>query len=167
MVALAERLQPLMSSVKSDWLTPLLILDLVRQVAPIALDPCTTSDNPTGAARFFTEADDGLAQRWVADDGLIYVNPPYGRGIGQWVNKCVVSSWASQPQQEVIALLPSRTDTAWFQQSATQADARCYWTGRIMFVGADYGAPFPSVFCYWGERSKRFKQVFSPYGWCP
>lgn len=45
-----NRLAPLMSSAKDDWQTPAEVLELVRKVGPIVLDPCTTVDNPTGAA---------------------------------------------------------------------------------------------------------------------
>lgn len=58
------------------WKTPPEALDPVRRYAPIGLDPCTESDNPTGAVTFFTEADDGLALPW-GSHGLTFVNPPY------------------------------------------------------------------------------------------
>lgn len=49
-------LAPLMSSEKPDWLTPDVILGLVREVAPIALDPCTTEENPCRAMCIHTPA---------------------------------------------------------------------------------------------------------------
>lgn len=36
-----------MSSQRHDWQTPDAILDAVRKVAPIGLDPCTVASNPT------------------------------------------------------------------------------------------------------------------------
>lgn len=47
-----NRFDVLFSSQDETWQTPDEILERVRRVAPIALDPCTAVDNPTGAARF-------------------------------------------------------------------------------------------------------------------
>src|SRR5689334_8272167 len=109
-----NRLAPLMSSAKGDWQTPDKILDLVRKLAPIGLDPCTSPDNPTRARLFYyrpspMEAEklasspagrlqayleissltDGLQLPWgVEKNELIYVNPPYGRSVGKWMSRC-------------------------------------------------------------------------------
>ena len=50
------------------------------------LDPAAPIENRDwiGATRTFTELEDGLAQHW---EGRVWLNPPYGRGIGQWVKK--------------------------------------------------------------------------------
>lgn len=157
-----SELAPLLSSDRTDWETPTVVLDLVRRVAPIALDPCTTDKNPTGAKRYYTPAGNGLQQHWVALDGLIYVNPPYGREIGKWTLAC---AGAGANGNELIALLPSRTDTKWWRLSVERADSLCFWSGRLTFAGAPDPAPFPSVLAYWGERRKRFDTVFRPHGW--
>lgn len=150
------------SSEKDDWQTPTEVLDVVRVMAPIGLDPCTTPDNPVGARRFYTPVDDGLRLAW-GPDGLVFVNPPYGRQIRAWVEKCVREA---EHGVEIVALLPARTDTAWWR-IACRADALCFWTGRLAFVGADHPAPFPSVLAYWGDRRKRFVALFGLHGWCP
>lgn len=91
---------------------------------------------------------DGLATPWdgVGND-LIYCNPPYGRGIGAWVDKCREAAAAGET---VIALLPARTDTRWFPWDA---DALCFWKGRLTFKGAPAPAPFPSVVAFWPGRA--------------
>lgn len=173
-------LAPLMSSAKSDWCTPACVLDRVRAVAPIALDPCTTRDNPTGAAAICVEHGpmpgdeqigctidvDGLAAAWVklADGGLIYVNPPYGLAIGDWTERCAD---AGCDEAEVIALLPARTDTRWWAAACVppvSAQAVCFWRGRLRFVGASASAPFPSCLVYWGQRKFRFADAFADAG---
>jgi site-specific DNA-methyltransferase (adenine-specific) len=65
----------------------------------------------------------------------------------------------------VIALIPSRTDTLWWQELVRPtAQAVCYWKGRIHFIGAKHGAPFPSALIYWGREAGRFKAVFCKHG---
>ena len=69
-----------LSSNRQDWQTPGWFLDLVRRVGPIALDPCTTPDNPTRAWNYHSlgNTDDcGLYASW-ARNGLAFINPPYG-----------------------------------------------------------------------------------------
>lgn len=53
------------------------------------LDPCATPENAK-CAKFFTEADDGLAQDW--SDETVWLNPPYGKTIGSWMKKAYESA---------------------------------------------------------------------------
>jgi hypothetical protein len=75
----------------------------------IDLDPCSEGGDPPNvpAHTLYTAADDGLAHRW---HGRAYMNPPYGREIGDWVEK-LCSEHEARRVTEAIALLPSRTDT--------------------------------------------------------
>lgn len=133
-------LKPLMTSDNPGWETPDVVLDLVRQLGPIVLDPATTVDNPTGAQLFYTSAEDGLAQTWDRG-GLVYLNPPYGRGIGDWAAKC--AAHGSMGSVEIVALLPARTDARWWQKYVTSADAFCFWAGRLRFKGGQVRGPVP------------------------
>lgn len=162
------------SSENMGWQTPDNVLALVRQVAPIALDPCTTEDNPTGAKvwAFLPEIDglqlvNGEFGWWGSMarelNGLVYVNPPYGRAIEGWMKRCQIEA---EKGAEIVALVPARTDTRWFHSSCAlpRAQAICFWKGRLTFRGAPTCAPFPSALVYWGPRPERFAEVFSPYG---
>ena len=65
------------------WQTPRWLRDkLDGEFGPFDLDPCADEDCAC-APRFF--ASDGLDQVWDAE--RIYVNPPYGHGVGRWVKK--------------------------------------------------------------------------------
>ena len=155
-------LATLHSSERHDWQTPECVLERVRRVAPIAIDPCTSASNPTGAERAFTVEEDGLAQSWglhlLGLDGLVYVNPPYGRELPKWVNK----SWSEALEGvEVVLLAPARTDTKWFARASSSANARAFWRGRLTFVGAPHPAPFPSALWYWGDRPWDFCAAFA------
>ena len=156
-----SKLAPLLSSVKMDWNTPPKVLNLVRELAggPIGLDPCTDASNPCKAEKYFTPEEDGLTQSW-SDSGLVYANPPYGREVGGWAKKFAIEGQSTS----IVALLPARPDTRWFQSILT-AQVLCFWTGRIKFVGAESAAPFPSVVAYWGNDSHGFKKIFGQYGW--
>jgi hypothetical protein len=179
-----SNLAPLFSSEREDWQTPDIILERVRQIGPIALDPCTSIDNPTEAARWCVSPEDfagaisglgvapsylheigmysdGLAQDWgaLAEGGLVFWNPPYGRDILAWIHK---ARRAGDAGIESVGLLPARTDTKWFHA----ADPRrgCFLRGRLKFKGATAGAPFPSLLLYYGERSTLFQEAFSDLG---
>lgn len=162
-MVLANHLTPLMSSARGDWQTPDCVLERVRKVAPIGLDPCTSPENPCGADYCSTPllGGDGLLADWTAFHApgrLVYCNPPYGRGIGAWVEKCHDEYMRGG---EVIALLPARTDTRWFPWDAV---AICFWRGRLTFKGAPAPAPFPSAVVYWGQRYWAFNDAFCDVG---
>jgi phage N-6-adenine-methyltransferase len=149
-----------LSSDKMDWRTPEDILELVRRYDSIGLDPCTGPENPTKAAYFFTEADNGLERSWMGR-GLVFVNPPYGRAVAKWAAKCAREGG----ETSVIALLPARPDSRWFHDAVfRQSTAICWLKGRVRFVGAPASAPFPSVLVYWGEDASRFAEAVGARG---
>jgi hypothetical protein len=166
-VVAVTNLAPLLSSAGHSWRTPEHVLDLVRMVGPIMLDPCAHQDGLVHAATELRRArgEDGLEADWLAlsGGGLVFVNSPYGREIVRWVLRCYA---LGQLGGECIALLPARTDTFWWQRYVAHpnADAVLFWRGRLTFVGAPAAAPFPSAIAYWGPRPHRFKDVFAPYG---
>ena len=105
----------------------------------LGTDVCATEENRKGP-HFYTEAEDGLAQEWA---GLCWMNPPYGRGIGAWVEKAWRS--AHSGNATVYTLLPARTDTAWWHDYVMQASEIRLIRGRLKFGGCKNAAPFPSA----------------------
>ena len=154
------------SSEKMDWRTPSDVLDLVRGVGIIGLDPCATLDKKHHFAAFnLTEDDDGLEHDWstyVGEDALVFVNPPYGRALPHWVEMCATE--AESCDIEIVLLVPSRTDTRWFRLASESADARCLWYGRLRFEDAPSSAPFPSACFYWGPSPYLFASIWSDAG---
>ena len=71
------------------------------------------------------------------------MNPPYGRHIGRWVEKAYDAGRAGRAT--VVCLLPSRTDTKWFQDYCLKSTDIRFVRGRLKFGGAKNSAPFPSV----------------------
>lgn len=109
--------------------TPDYVLELVRiDLGGIDLDPCTTDDNPVGAAWFYTPSDDGLSQPW--DAGTIFVNPPYGKAREPWVDRCLR---AAEAGSAVVLLIPAATDTRIFQKAARAAQSVVFVRGRVKF----------------------------------
>jgi len=160
------------SSATAEWYTPRIVIDHVLAFFDeIDLDPCSNSkDAPNVPARqVFTEAENGLAQAWW---GRVYMNPPYGDGIGRWVTKLcdsyeveAVDGLNAGDEERIeagIALLPARTDTEWFRRLRNYTV--CFIKGRLRFVGADNSAPFPSMLVYLGDEYDRFAEVMQPLG---
>lgn len=150
---------------KDDWCTPEHLICRVPHVGPIALDPCTTADNPVGAKRFFIGGKrNGLREPWepeVREHGLAYVNPPYSQ-IARWAEKVADEALLGV---EVVTLVGARPDTRWFYRLCWDtAQAVCFWRGRLSFVGASGPAPFPSALVYHGPRPWRFEEAFADVG---
>lgn len=151
-----------MPLVTDERYTPPGVLAVVRAIAPIALDPCTTADNPTGARWYFTQEQDGLARVWEPR-GLVYTNPPYSRGeLQRWADKVVREAFRV-PDREVVVLTPCDLGTRWAKTLFEHAQAIAFWHGRIAFVRPDgeydAGAKQPSALWYFGERAARFHRV--------
>jgi len=181
------------SSESTEYETPPELFDeLWEEFGPFDIDPCCHPHHYTaqrilcnlGRVCFPPEdadvmgslepeyaAIDGLIQPWR---GRVYMNPPYGRKIGKWVEKAVHEVQAGNAEL-VVALLPARTDTRWWQRyivkrfdlriaqvGMTAPVARWvaeapsdvlhevrFLPGRLKFVGATNSAPFPSAIVVW------------------
>ncbi|BAU13772.1 hypothetical protein LEP3755_43130 [Leptolyngbya sp. NIES-3755] len=129
----------------------------------IDLDPCCNDrENPhTPSRQQFTIEDDGLSQPW---HGKVFVNPPYGNALKDWANKVAIE-YESGNAQQILFLVPSRTDTQWYKRLSEYP--RCNIHGRLKFLNAKNkgnAAPFPSVLFYLGKRKSRFREYFELIG---
>lgn len=125
------------SSATDMWATPQDFFDRLNAEFGFQLDVCAAPENAK-CERYFTAEDDGLAQEWR---GVCWMNPPYGRSIGDWMRKAFESS---REGATVVCLVPARTDTAWWHEYAMRAEIR-YVRGRLKFGDAKISAPFPSA----------------------
>ena len=134
----------LMFSSKTDMhSTPQAFYDGLDQEFHFTLDPCATADNAK-CEKFYTEADDGLAQSWEGE--TVFMNPPYGREIGAWIEKCTAEMYSART---IVALLPARTDTRWFHDYIYGKAEIRFVKGRLKFGDAKNAAPFPSMVVIW------------------
>jgi DNA-binding CsgD family transcriptional regulator len=153
------RLAPLMTSETAEWYTPREVVEAaVAALGAIDLDPCAEPAKGIPAARHFTQAEDGLKRHWL---GRVYMNPPYGGVISDWTEK-LAAECASGGVSAAVALVPARTDTAWFRN--LPATVACFISGRLRFSGHENSAPFPSVALYLGPEPERFRAAFRPLG---
>jgi len=131
------------SSQSEDWATPMDFFGPLNAEFDFTLDPCC-SDWNRKCPRGFTVEQDGLAQPWAP--ARVFLNPPYGHGIARWIAK-------ARAEQEsgalVVALLPARTDTAWWHDHVERKASEVrFIRGRLKFVcrdGRRNNAPFPSA----------------------
>lgn len=146
------------SSETDDWATPQPVFDVLDAEFGFDVDVCATASNAK-CPRFFTLADDGLKQNWSG--ARAWMNPPYGRGIGHWMKK---AADAAEAGATVVALVPSRTDTAWWHEQvmARAAEVR-FVRGRLAFGVGSSSAPFPSaVVVYRPERLRLTVSAWTP-----
>lgn len=121
------------------WETPQDFFDKLNEEFNFTLDPCCV---PATAKcdRYFTPVEDGLKQDWSNE--TVYMNPPYGREIGKWMQKayesCVMGG------ATVVCLVPSMTDTKWWHDYSMKGEIR-FIRGRLKFGNSKNSAPFPSA----------------------
>lgn len=142
----------LMFSSKSDeWETPQDLFNSLNDEFHFTLDPCSTHENHK-CDKYYTQEDDGLSKDWAGE--TVFCNPPYGRSIGKWVEKCYKESLKGST---VVMLIPSRTDTTWFHKYIYNKAEIRFLKGRLKFINralpswneqGNYKlspAPFPSM----------------------
>lgn len=118
------------------WSTPQKLFDELDKEFHFTLDPCSTHENAK-CEKHYTIDDNGLLQDWSND--IVFMNPPYGREIGKWVEKAYKSNTT------VICLLPARTDTKWFHDYIYNKAEIRFIKGRLKFGNSSNSAPFPSM----------------------
>jgi len=118
---------------KSDeWWTPKYIFDKID--LQFDLDPCMPEQKISyiPVKQSYDFVDDGLLKEWF---GRVWMNPPYGRETGKWMEKLAKHG-------NGIALVFSRTDVKWWHSTVSNATAICFVRGRITFIsGAGQSAP--------------------------
>lgn len=128
-------------SKKSDnWATPKQIYDFF--INNNYFDPCPLNSNFNG-----------LEINWSKKN---FVNPPYSK-IKQFVDKAILEH---KKGNNVILLIPARTDTKYFRKLVDYGCDIVFITGRLHFNNSN-SAPFPSCYvcltgygtnCYWRNR---------------
>jgi phage N-6-adenine-methyltransferase len=126
------------SSQTPIWETPDDFFKKYDDVYHFDCDVCALSTNTKVKDNYYTPEVDGLKQDWK---GVCWMNPPYGREIGEWVKKAYESSLKGTT---VVCLLPSRTDTKWWHAYVMKGEYT-FLPGRLKFSGHANAAPFPNV----------------------
>lgn len=131
--------ETMFSSATGDWATPQEFFDMLDEIFHFTLDPCADEKNHK-CEKYFTKEQNGLEQSWNGE--TVFCNPPYGRDIGQWIQKSIdeVRNGAI-----VVLLIHARTDTKWFHELVFPNASVWFVKGRLKFGGSGNSAPFPSM----------------------
>lgn len=136
------------SSNTDVWATPVSFFNRMNKEFNFKIDVCALPDNAK-CERYFTPEVDGLTQEW---NDTCWMNPPYGREIGKWVQKAYEDS--EKYGVTIVCLLPSRTDTKWWHDYCMKGEIRLI-KGRLKFGDGKNPAPFPSALVIFGKDVKR------------
>lgn len=189
------------ASKSPEFYTPRWLREAVwRGFGVPSYDPATAPHNPMRAEHFTCE--DGLAGLELLLLGLskaprcfnprpamlpavraletplafVWCNPPYGRGVGEWLNALSMLA-LSRPETTLLALLPCRPGSGWYMDATalrglrglTACQAFCELRGRLTFEQVS-GEPYPyparwsSALLYWGPDRARFMRWARPFG---
>lgn len=122
-------------SATNEWPTPDTLWKPLDDEFGFTLDVCATDENAK-CPRYYTRADDGLAQPW---SGVCWMNPPYGREMVAWLKR---ANAEKANGVTTVALIPSRTNTGWWHDIVMPNEVR-FVRGRPKFGNADQGLPWP------------------------
>ena len=129
----------MMSSNSAEWATPIAFYEELNKEFGFTLDPCSTTENHK-CNKYYTKEDDGLSKDWRGE--IVFCNPPYGRELPKWVEKC---HFESQKGTTCVMLIPARTDTSYFHNYIYGKHEIRFIRGRLHFNESKQGAPFPSM----------------------
>jgi len=80
------------------------------------------------------------AVHWHQLGEKIWLNPPFGRGLGNWVKR----AWEEHHRGcRIVMLLPASTGPRWYRDYVYGQEH--YWLGRLQYVGGKTGAPWDSM----------------------
>jgi len=128
----------LFSSEKTDWVTPQYLFDALNAEFHFTLDAAASMENRK-VDKFFSVHQDSFRLQWK---GVVWLNPPYSREIGRWLEKAKNS--AESNMATVVVLCPARCDTNWWFNHVRFGEVR-FLKGRLRFEGGETSAPFPSA----------------------
>ena len=138
------------SSKDMTWETPQDFFDRLNDEFHFTLDVCATHETAK-CKYYYTPEQDGLKQQW---SGVCWMNPPYGREIGQWLEKAYKESLNGNT---IVCLIPSRTDTKYWHDYCMKASEIRFIKGRLKFGNATAPAPFPSAVVIFDKSDTNLK----------
>jgi site-specific DNA-methyltransferase (adenine-specific) len=144
----------LFSSRSEEWATPGDLFGRLDAEFHFTLDPCATRQNAK-CRKFFDRKTNGLTQDWSNE--RVFMNPPYGRLVGQWMRK---ARKAAKGGALVVCLIHARTDTRWWHENVEgQANEVRFIRGRVRFERPQglpsVSAPFPSALVVYRPHMSR------------
>jgi len=140
----------LFSSDRGTWCTPPALFGQLDAEFDFCLDAAATGAtaqvaNYLGPDHAVEARRDCRLRDWPGT-GAAFCNPPYGRGVGDFVAAC----HREGQRRMVVLLILARTDTAWWHEYVMHAAEIRFIRGRVRFVDPETGegrhpCPAPSV----------------------
>lgn len=141
------------SSELDTWCTPSELFNNLQKEFRFTLDSACSKKTAL-CKKFFTPKENGLGQDWKNE--IVFVNPPYGRKIGDWVQKSCDEGYYGTAK--VVMLIPARTDTRYFHDYILGKAEIRFIKGRLKFINHEKEgnklspAPFPSMIVIFGNK---------------
>jgi ParB family chromosome partitioning protein len=149
---------------RHEWYSPAEIVEAARAtMGGIDLDPasCPAANEIVRAGRFYSIADDGLAQPW---SGRVWLNPPYGGHAPKFVERFREHFAAGSVAQGCLLLADHHLNTRWFAALAAFAPIGCTPEVRPQFSGKTTRPRHGSLVLGIGVDAERFEGSFAPLG---
>ena len=136
-----------------DWATPRDLFAAVHMEFGFDLDAAASAENAC-VTKYISKEEDALAVDWSARGSIVWLNPPYGRGVKDWMRKAYEESLKGIT---VVVLVFARTDTAWWHEYGTKAAEARFIRGRLHFTrddGHSGASTAPSVLHNFDEKRR-------------
>ena len=158
---------------RDSYATPEWVLDLARQVSgALEVDPASnaSAQETVKASICYTAEDDGLdpANAW---GGVVWLNPPYSRGlIAPFVDRAC-DEWEGDQLEELWVLTNASVSSEWWQRLAKASSLMMYPPCRINFLDSlgretSNNAYSQSLaYCGPSEQVETARKVFGAAGW--
>jgi hypothetical protein len=137
-----------------------------KAMGGIDCDPASDNDfNVSSAKIHYTKRHDGLHKEWL---GRIWLNPPFGPGVGDWFHK-LSTEIAEGRTIEAVILWKAALETksartligiSIYQCSAVPRKRVSYRSGDKKQGGGD-SATFTTMLYYFGPNREKFIRIFS------
>ena len=134
-----NNVEVMFSSKSDEWETPQHIFDELDSEFGFDLDVCANESNHK-CENYYSIEQDGLSQDWAGH--RVFCNPPYSN-IAELVEKAFYET--KNKNTLVVLLIPSRTDTKYFQNYIYNRSEIRFIKGRLKFGNSKNSAPFPSM----------------------
>jgi len=127
------------SSEDMDWRTPPELFKQLDREFRFTLDAASSCDNAL-CSTYLTPQDDAIQTGWwrvqTTQPGppTVWLNPPYGRSVGIWVDKAIEEA---QRGCTVVMLTMACTDTQWWARAWRAAHEVRFITGRVHFLNSE------------------------------
>jgi len=143
-----------------EWSSPReLVEPLDDAVGGFDLDPCSGAESSPFAEETYTEADDGLSQRW---HGTVWVNPPYSE-MADWTAKAVTEA-ERDAVDGIYYLCKGDSSTDWWHDALGAASMVVHVDHRLSFGDGGNSAPFASHIFVFGTPDEPVLRELNRHG---